>query len=148
MYCKYVSATHTISLGPRQYCAGVTWFDRYSDRISLIRGRSSNLPSNVTYLNSRVSDRRRARDVFPNISNACGRSSFGIRRTVIAGTNKNQKILNYICSAKRPRDSSFVIEKMKTKLLLSFFYNFCYLHSKPACQQSCCFKPAATHQTI
>lgn len=74
MYCKYVSATHNISSGPRQYWAGVTWFDRYSDSINRIRGRSSNLPPDATYRNSRVSDRRRPSEVFPNISNAFGES--------------------------------------------------------------------------
>lgn len=87
MYCKYVSATHSISSGPRQYCAGVTWFDRYSDSINLIRGRSSNLLSDVTCRNSRVSDRRRASDVFPNISNAFDERSLNTKNGYIQNIN-------------------------------------------------------------
>jgi len=145
MYCKYVSATHTISSGPRQYCAGVTWFDRYSDRINRIKGRSRNLPFDVTYLYSRVNDRRRASDVFPNISNAFGRSTSCIQRTVITGTNKNPKILNYICSTK-PKDRETYYLLLKTKLLLSFFFIISVIFIRDRYANSCSFKPAAPHQ--
>lgn len=66
-YCKYVSATHAISSGPRQYCAGVTLLDRYSDRIHRISGWLNIFPSAVRYRSSRVSDRSNVRDDFPDI---------------------------------------------------------------------------------
>lgn len=66
-YCKYVSATHAISSGPRQYCAGVTRLERYSDKIHRNSGRFSILPSAAKYRSSRLSDRRIAKDVFPDI---------------------------------------------------------------------------------
>lgn len=68
MYCRYESATHRISLGPRQYWAAVTRLARYSARIHWTSGRFSSFASGTKWRSSWVSDRSSSRDGFPNIS--------------------------------------------------------------------------------
>lgn len=69
-YCMYVSATQAISSGPRQYWAGVTRLDRYSDSRNRTNGRSSRrlLPHDECRCrSSRANDRSSAKDGLLNI---------------------------------------------------------------------------------